>query len=627
MSFNQRSIFARTGLSVAVAMSVMSSVALAEEVYDLGEIVVTAARTAQTVDETLAPVTVINRKQIERAQATTVAELINQSAPGVQVTSNGGPGSSSGVYIRGTKTAQTLILMNGQKINTASSGSAPLEYLDTDQIERIEIVRGPRSTLYGADAVGGVINIITRKGSGDPALTVKAGGGSRGTGEYGLNFSGEIEGTQFNLGARLFETQGYDRTVDGDKGTNWDDDAYRNKSISGGLSRNFDDGIEAGVNFAHAEGKSEYDNVYDIAAYPVSDFEESLINAYVSTSINDIWGSRIEAGFVRDHRADSGNGDPSYAENKRYSFSWLNDISWAETQLLTTGIDYSNDTVNSNTTYIISERYNTGIFAQNLTTFDNSDLQLGGRYDENEAFGGQFTGNASWGVNLPKQMRLVASYGTAFRAPTFADMYRQSSSPWSQSIPNLDLKPEHSKNAELELRGILGADSHWTVNIYQNDMDDMLAAMEVEPSTWQTVNVDKARIRGIEFEVGTHYAGWDINTNITYVDPENRSGKDSGKKLHYRAQQMAALNMDKDFGRWSLGGTFRGQGKTWVDTANTAQLPGFGTFDLRASVELTPQFETQFKVVNLLDKNYQSVNGYQGEPRGVFATFVWSPEL
>ncbi|WP_066017369.1 TonB-dependent receptor domain-containing protein [Endozoicomonas atrinae] len=623
MSFNQRSIFARTGLSIAVTMSVMSSVALAEEVYELGEIVVTAARTAQTVDETLAPVTVINRQQIERAQATTVVELLNQSAPGVQIASNGGPGSMSTVYVRGTKTAQTLILMNGQKINTASSGSAPLEYIDPDQIERIEIVRGPRSTLYGADAVGGVINIITRKGSGDPKLTIKAGGGSHGTGEYGLNFGGETDGTRYNFGTRLYETQGYDRTLT-KFGNDGDDDAYRNKSFSGNVSRAFENGIEAGVNFAHSEGKSEYDvnSSSSTQGYPINYFEVSNINTYLSFALSDIWDSRLEAGFQRDHRNDEGP-RASNSTNKRYSFSWINDLGWAENQLLTTGVDYSNDTYEGTSAYVVNERYNTGIFAQNLTSFENSDLQLGGRYDENEAFGGEFTGNASWGVNLPKQIRFVASYGTAFRAPTFADMYATSA--WS--APNPDLKPETARNAEAEFRGELGQQSHWAVNIYQNDMDDMLNSVKRDDGKWQTVNVDKARIRGIEFEVGTHYAGWDINTNLTYVDPENRSGKDSGKKLHYRAQQMAAFNMDKDFGRWSFGGTFRVQGKTWVDTANTAQLPGFGTVDLRASVELTPQLETQFKVVNLLDKNYQPVKGYQGEPRGVFATFVWSPKL
>ncbi len=343
MSFNQRSIFARTGLSIAVTMSVMSSVALAEEVYELGEIVVTAARTAQTVDETLAPVTVINRQQIENSQATSVTELLNQ-APGVQIAYSGGPGSKAGVYIRGTKTAQTLVLIDGHKVNTAGAGDAALQYLDPDQIQRVEIVRGPRSSLYGADAVGGVINIITRKGSGDPKLTLKAGSGSHGTGDYGLNFGGESDGTRFNLGARLFETQGYDRTTN-KNGSEGDDDAYRNKSISGSVSKVFANAVELGVNFAHAEGKAEYDmgcSSFGCSSWngsPTSYFNQTSANVYLMLPMNDEWDMTFDTGYVRDKRNDVDNAyGPSNATNERYSISCR---TYALTALIKDGLSQS----------------------------------------------------------------------------------------------------------------------------------------------------------------------------------------------------------------------------------------------------------------------------------------------
>ena len=173
--------------------------------------VVTAARTAQTVDQALAPVTVITRNDIELSQATSVTELLSRT-PGMQITTQGGAGSIASVYLRGTKTAQTLILVDGVKINSTISNTAPLQYLDPDMIERIEIVRGPKSSLYGTDAMGGVIQIFTRQGQGRPQLQLKAGAGNRGTGEYGLNYSGEIEGTRVNFGAKLYETRGYDHT-------------------------------------------------------------------------------------------------------------------------------------------------------------------------------------------------------------------------------------------------------------------------------------------------------------------------------------------------------------------------------------------------------------------------------
>ncbi|MFK0569717.1 TonB-dependent receptor domain-containing protein [Endozoicomonas sp.] len=611
MSFNQRSIFARSGLSIAVAMSVMSSVGQAEEVYDLGEIVVTAARTSQTVDETLAPVTVINRAQIERSQATSVTELLSQ-APGVQIASNGGPGSKSGVFLRGTSTAQTLILMDGQKLNSGADGAAPLEYLDPDQIERIEIVRGPRSTLYGADAIGGVINIITRKGTGAPKLTVKAGGGSRGTGEYGLNFGGESEGTRFNFGARLFETQGYDRTTK-KQGSEGDDDAFRNKSVSGSLTNSFDNGITVGVNASHTEGKAEYDG----GDYPTAFFETSNVNAYVSGAINDSWDSRLEAGFQRNYRDEVGgtSGD-STVTNKRYSMGWVNNIAWADNQYLTSGVDYSNDKVDSTRNYKEKERYNVGVFAQNTTSLESNELQVSGRYDKNEAYGDKTTGSASWALELPKDMRFIASYGTAFRTPAFMDLNG-----------NPDLKPESSNNAEVELRGKFGSNSDWAINIYHNDMTNMFLWNGKSGSESAMENTD-AIIKGIEFSGVTTIQDWTISGSVSFLDPEFSNGTNSGKTLNRRAKQLFAINADKDFGRWTLGTTFKGQGAVWDSPDNeTNRLSGFGTLDLRATVKVTPEFKAQFKVVNLMDKEYSTANGYIEEPRGVFATLIWSPEL
>ena len=311
------------------------------------------------------------------------------------------------------------------------------------------------------------------------------------------------------------------------------------------------------------------------------------------------------------------------SDNSQLSASWLNNVAWSENQLLTAGVDYTNETIESNTIYAVNERSNAALYAQNLSTFSHSDLQLNGRYDHSDAFGGHLTGGASWGFDLPANLRLIATYSSAFRAPTFSDMYRES----SFNAANPDLKPESSRYAELELRGTIGEQTSWSINVYQNNMDDMLNTLKNADDKYQTVNIDKARIRGIEFQLYTQLAGVDLNTNFSFVDPENRSGTDAGKKLHYRAQQLFALNADKNFGRWSLGGTFRAQGKTWTDPANTQQIAGYGTVDLRASVNLTDTLTGQLKATNLLDKQYQPVDGYRGEPRGVFATVIWSPEL
>ncbi|WP_263322369.1 TonB-dependent receptor [Endozoicomonas sp. Mp262] len=628
MSFNNyQSALPRHTLAIAIAFASagLATTTKAEDAYLLDKVVVTASRTAQTVDETLAPVTVITRKEIERSQAASIPELLNKT-PGLQVASNGGTGSLAGIYLRGTKTAQTLVIVDGQKINSSSTGSSPLQYMSPEQIERIEIVRGPRSSLYGADAIGGVIQIFTRQGKGKPSFTAKLGGGSRNTGEYGLNLNGEYNDTRYNIGANLYETSGYDHTLTTKNGDD-DKDAYRNQSIYGSLSHRFSNNVETGVNFSHSEGKSEYDNNYDNFTYttqPYNIFRISNLHTYIAVPINSLWDTRLDIGYGEEHtqarKKDIASGissDDYYTTTKRYSASWKNDISWHDSQLLTTGIDYSDEQYEGSTAYGENSRHNTAFFIQNLSYFDNSELKFGLRNDKNEAYGNKTTGNASFGYDLPADMRFITSYGTAFRAPTLGDLYYP-------GFSNPDLKPETSENIEFELRGKL-RNGYWAMSLFQNNMKDMISSSE--ETGYRPMNVDKARIRGFELSTGTMIYDWDINASLSLLDPENRSTKSHGKVLVSRAKQLFTLNIDRQFDRLGVGASFRAQGKSYADATNTQKVAGFGTVDLRASIKLTNELKANLKLVNLLDKEYQAVKGYRGEPRGIYASLTWTPEL
>ncbi|GAA4649506.1 TonB-dependent vitamin B12 receptor [Kistimonas scapharcae] len=603
-------------------LAIMAANVHADDVYEMDNVVVTASRTAQTIDETLAPVTVISRKDIEQSQASSVPELLKR-VPGMQVSTSGGAGSTTSIYLRGTKTAQTLVLLDGHRIDSATSGSASLQIIDPDMIERIEVVRGPRSSLYGADAVGGVIQIFTRKGHSDPRLTLKIGAGSHGTNQYGLNYGGKVGGTNFNIGGKFFETEGYDNTSS-KSNYSGDDDAYRNKSFTASVSHTFDNNVEAGVNILHSEGKNEYDSSYYMRPY--DEFRFSTINAFLNIPVNDNWTTRLTTGYSNEmgenfqRLLDGTHKKNGSIKSMRNTASWLNDIAWADNQLLTAGIDYSNDRVDTKpNSYEVDSRYNKAVFVQNQSSFENSNLQVGLRRDKNEAFGYKTTGNISWGVNLTDNYRLITSYGTAFRAPTMMDLYY----PGSESP---DLKPEKSKNAEVELRGNLSQVSHWSVAVFQNDMDDMLL--------WDGVlrrvnNIEKARIRGIEATFSTQMAAWDITASATYLDPKNLSDneKTKDKVLQRRARQLLSLDADRAFGRFSFGGTVRAQGKSYDDAENEDRLSGFVTVDLRTAYRFSSELKGELKLANLMDKEYQTALGYQGEPRGVFVSMTWTPEI
>ena len=632
-------------LPAAVALAVTAvtvGTQASDDVYQMDEVIVTASRTAQTVDQALAPVTVISREDIERSQATDVTELL-RATPGIQVVRNGGPGSITSLFMRGASSSQTLILIDGQRLNSATAGTPELQYLRPEQIERIEVVRGPRSSLYGADAVGGVLQIFTRKGEGEPKFTVRAGAGSHNSRTLGLNFGGKSGNTRFNLGADLYESAGFDVTNDdyaANHGVNLDDDAYRNKSLAGSVSHHLDSGTEVGGSFSYLEGKKEFDG-YTCAEddyfcdtkypyQPYTEFKTSTLNAYSFLPVTDIWTTRVDVGYTKQESRQLGKGDSpeapykeSFYETERLSMLLQNDVAWLENQLLTVGVDYYNDRVDNSSAYEdpetgkkIDSRYNAAVFVQNQSQFTGSDLQVALRRDKNETYGYHTTGNVAWGFDLPKAMRLIASYGTAFRAPTFNDLYYPDSG-------NPEVKPEQSRNYELELRGTYDF-GQWSVALFQNDIDDLIAWAPTASGLWKPSNVDEARIQGLEATLKTELKGWSVLTSVTLLDPEDRNRE---KVLQRRARQYMTIDADRDFGKLSVGGTFRAQGHSYEDVANEDRLDGFATLDLRMSLPVSKELRAELKLTNLFDKEYQTAKGYRNEPRGGFVTMIWTPEL
>lgn len=604
--------------AVVLLLNAMPS-AQADDATQLPTVIVTATRTAQTVDETLASVSVVTRAEIERRQAQSVPELLTGIA-GVDVTTQGGWGKASSVFMRGTNSSHVLVLIDGVKADSATLGLAAFEHIPVSQIERIEIVRGPRSSLYGSEAIGGVIQIFTRQGSEQNRVYAKAGVGRYQSQEFSAGVSGLREGTDYSISATSFKTEGFNarQPTPGPFGVNEPDkDGYRNDSLALRLGHRFGSDTRIEGHLLRAQGNTKYDGL------PFSpnqaDIVQQTAGVNLSSRVTSAWHTRLQFGDSRDE-ADNfiGNAFFSTFNSRRSTVSWQNDLNIAKDQLLTLGVDWRDDKASGTTRYAKASRDNTGIYLQHQAGFGKHDVLLGLRRDDNQAFGVHNTGNIAWGYEIDKALRATASYGTAFKTPTFNDLY------WPESAffkGNPNLKPEESKSAEIGLRG-----SHawggWNASLYRTDIDQLIAYVS-DPVTFQGTmrNINRALITGLDAGAFTDLAGWRLAANLSLLDPKDR---DTDKMLPRRARQTIKFDADRQFGNTGAGLTWLVQGHRFDDTANDVRVAGYGILNLRAHYELSKKWTLRGKIDNVFDKQYQTVYTYNSPGRNVFVSATYA---
>ena len=609
---------------------------LADEKLDT--VLVTATRTEQAIARTLAPATVFTEKDIDNLQANSVAELL-QRIPGASINSNGGAGSVSSLFLRGTNDDHTLFLIDGQRISSATLGTSPLEVLDINQIERIEVVRGPRSSLYGADAIGGVVQIFTKKGGAEGIHPkISYGVGKNGTQETLVSINGSQDGFRGSIAAADYYTHGMDNLID-DAGTNWDDDAFRNNSISTSIGYAFDNGTDIELSHYKSDGENEYDNGFAPSTKPyLTAGVETTSFKWEQPVISDIWKSTVLLGRAHNNSEDFDDlNDTTFSKfnTTRDSANWQNDFSFKTgvvSHVFTGGVDYYNDEVNSSSDFTdatgapVKERDNIGTFVQEQMEVGKHQLVLGLRNDDNEEYNNNATGNITYGYALADDLRVITSYGTAFKAPTFNDLYWPIS-PWSAGNPNL--KPENSENFEIGLKGT-PAFGTWGISVFENNIDQLIEWAEVPVGSWfyTPSNVDKAEIQGVEFELTTNVMEWNVAFNTSYIDARyDGKGPDHNNVLLYRPKQNMNLDISRSFGDFEFGTELIAQSDRYTDRTNTNSEDGYGLVNLRTAYNITDEVKLQLKLTNLMDKQYQLNDRYHTEGFGYMLTAIYTPKL
>ncbi|ORM74519.1 TonB-dependent vitamin B12 receptor [Pantoea wallisii] len=598
----------------ATALSLWASSGYAQQSDDTQ--IVTANRFAQPVSSVLAPTTVVTRDEIERWQAKSLTDVMRR-LPGVDIAQNGGMGQASSMFIRGTNSSHVLVLIDGIRLNQAGiSGSSDLSQIPLSLVQRIEYIRGARSAVYGSDAIGGVVNIIT--GRNKPGTTLTAGIGSKGYQSYDGSTQQMLgDATTLTMAGNYTYTKGYDVVANlpdvyGDPAQR-DRDGFMSKTLYGSLEHQFSDDFSGFVRGYGFDNRTAYDG------YPTY----SEPNTFVDTRqlYSQTWdtGLRFQQGIYSSQLI------ASYSHTKDYNYSprlgkydataSLNDVQqynlqWGNTVqvgrgAVSGGVDWQKQTSEpgTNSTLEGQEQRNTGIYATARQQFGDVTLEGAVRGDDNNAFGWHNTWQSSASWAFIDGYSVFASYGTAFKAPNLGQLY-------SQTYGNPDLKPEKSKQWESGFEGLTGP-VQWRISGYRNDIDNLV---DSDPTTYVYYNINKARIKGAEATASFDTGPLSHQLSYDYVDARDGT---THQPLARRAKQQVKYQLDWTLYNvdWSV--TYHYLGDRYDTdynhsfTPQRVKLGGVSLWDLAVSYPVTSQLTVRGRIANLFDKDYETVYGYQ----------------
>ncbi len=601
--------FFNTGIATALLSLPLLSAPL--QAQEQNAVIVTATRTAETVDESLAAVSIITRADIEQSQATDVIDLLRLQS-GIDVARNGGPGASASLFMRGTNSNQTLVLIDGVRASSTTTGSFAWQHMNTSDIERIEIVRGPRAAEYGSDAIGGVIQIFTRN---NKTTHLRIMGGSYKTGliEAGIGGGEQIK---YSLNATARSSQGFSRTSEKSSSYNADKDGYRNQSFSGNIRFPLTDKTSLKISGWYSKSNVEYDAYGGV--YGVSDNSNSTLDLRLKNQTTAIWSQTLSAGLATD---DSKNTSSSISriKSERVMADWQNDLILNQNTLLSLGLSSYTDRGNNISLSGNSSRFdesitNNAAFAILQSSVSNNDFSLSARVDDHERFGKNNTGQIAWAYNPSKELRLLASYGTAFRAPTINELYYP-------NYGNPNLNPEKSSTAELGLRYQLTRQQQLRINAYQTRITDMIQSVAVALYTYEATNIGKAKIDGLEIEHDLRQGAWTLLSRFTLqkaIDDSDSSDLLRRPRQKLSMQLRRQLNKNGSIGvEWIYASERKDYANVNLDAYSLVNLSG--RYQLRRGTWLEARLE------NLLDADYQLVNNYNTPGRSIYVGINYVP--
>jgi len=577
---------------IALCSAIISPCAVYAASTSLDEVVVTATRLPQSLKQTIAHTTVFDEQAIRQSGVSDVPSLL-RSLAGLEVAQSGGLGRQSSIFMRGTESDHVLVLLDGMRVNSATTGTTALEHIMLDSIERIEVVRGNVSSLYGSEAIGGVIQLFTKKGSGGtPTFSVKVGAGSHAARRLAAGFSGGVNDTSFSVNVGKVKTDGVSATNPLlAASANPDNDGYDNTTFNGQLSYvlNADHMVTATV--FSSRGDVSFDSAFDAPAdLHRSDSNIDKLSLTLDSQLSEVWDSQLRVAQGTDEIVSfKNNVRSSRFKTKSDQLIWQNNFQVSETQQLTLAVEHLAQTVSSTTVFTQNKRKVNSLLAGYVGTYGEHQVQANVRHDRYSDLGTANTALLGYGWQFSGKWRATASVSNAFHAPTFNELF------WP-GFSNPNLKPERSRNKEVGL--------HYAANgqridatYFDNRISDLIAGF---PSK----NINLARIDGVELNYAGTFDKTRVNASLTFQNPLDVT---NGTVLRKRAKEFSAVSASHDFGVWRAGAELRSSGAR-QDGTNT--LGGYQLLSLNANCKVNQDLELLVRVDNLFDRDYAEVYSY-----------------
>jgi vitamin B12 transporter len=573
-------------------------------------LIVTPTRMTQPLDQTIADTTVLTEQDIRESGASDVPTLL-RSVAGVDVVQSGGLGKVSSIFMRGTNSSQVLVLLDGVRINSATTGTTALEHIMLDSIERIEVVRGNVSSLYGSEAIGGVIQLFTKRGHGAPAFNAGIGFGSHGTQHLAAGFSGAVEATSFSVNVGKVKTDGISAINTQIAPTaNPDKDGYDNTTLDAQVKHAINADHQLSASLFSTRGDSQYDNPFNAATTDLNNTKAAIDKWSLSSDdqLNAMWHSKLNWARGTDDSRDYLNGaDNGRIKTANKQLGWQNEFKLADTQRVNLAAERLVQTVESDTPYTRTTRNVNSLLGGYVGEYGTQQVQFNLRQDRYSDFGAVNTGLLGYGLAFADNWRATASVSSAFKAPTFNDMYAPAS--WGG---NPNLRPERANNREIGLKYSSG-DQHVGLVYFDNRIHDLIVYQFP-----LTVNVGQAQINGTELNYSGAFGDTSIKANATMQNPRDMA---TGNTLLRRAKRLANLMVSKSFGAWEGGGEWQYSGVRQdvdINTFAPVTLPAYQLFNLNARYQVEKSLSVSARIDNLFNKDYMLVHGYNTLGRTLF---------